>query len=96
MTLQRRIRYFVILVSVIIFCYQLKVALNNLMSDATVDSTEYIPISKLDSPPVITLCPRQGIDEAKIVELGYHIKWENSTYADFDGILAGNREIYNT
>ena len=71
MTLHSRIRYFIILVSVIIFCYQFKVALNNLKSKATVDSTEYVQISDLDSPPVITFCPRQPINEGRLMEWGW-------------------------
>ena len=62
------IRYFVILSSLIIFCYQLNVALQHLMGDSTVDSTELISISKLDSLPVITFCPNQG---GKLDKWGY-------------------------
>ena len=48
------------------------VALENLMSDDTVDSSEYIQISDLDSPPVITFCPRQKLNSEKVDELGYY------------------------
>ena len=68
---QRRIRYFVIFVSLIIFCYQVNTALYNVMSDDTVDSTEYINISNLESPPVITVCPRQSINKQILQEWGY-------------------------
>ena len=71
MTFQRSIRYLVIFVSLIIFCYQLHVALEHLLSIQTVDSTEYIPISDLESPPIITFCPRQVEDEKSLWELGY-------------------------
>ena len=53
------IRNIVILSSLIIFCYQLYTALHNLMSNTSVDSTEKIPISDLEYPPLITICPRQ-------------------------------------
>lgn len=46
-------------------------ALHQILSIDTVDSTEYIPISQLNPPPVITFCPRQGYDEDKLFELGY-------------------------
>ena len=39
----------------------MKVALHNLMSEATVDTTEYIPISELETPPILTLCARQAV-----------------------------------
>ena len=35
------------------------VAVHNLMSNATVDTTEYIPISELETIPLITICSRQ-------------------------------------
>ena len=65
------IRYFVILVSLIAFCYQLIQALCRLMSNAVVDLTEDVPISDLNSPPIITVCPRQPVDHQKLVDLGY-------------------------
>ena len=82
MKFQKGIRYFVIVLSLVIFCYQMTVAFNNLRSDATVDSTEYISISDLDSPPVITFCPRQ------------EAKWENPIegYRRTPHILKGKLE----
>ena len=71
MQVQGGIRCFVIVASVIIFCYQMILALARLMGDATVDSTEYISISDLDSPPVITFCSNQGADYRALIELGY-------------------------
>ena len=68
---QRMIRYFVILVSLIIFCYQLIQALCRLMSNDVVDLTEDVPISDLDSPPVITVCPRQPVNEQQLRYWGY-------------------------
>ena len=70
MAAQRIIRNFVIVASLAIFCYQINVALDNLMSNATVDSTKDIPISDLDSPPVITFCPRQEYDYEILDEWG--------------------------
>ena len=49
----------------------MNVALHNLMSNETIDSTKDIPISNLDSLPVITFCPRQQVNAPKIDELGY-------------------------
>ena len=79
MVLLQRIRYLVIVVSLVIFCYQIDVALYNLMSDDTVDSTEYIPISHLDPLPIITFCPRQEED------------WKNGEkgFASIDHLLKG-------
>ena len=47
------------------------IALENLMSNATVDSTEYIPISDLKSPPLITFCPRQEQNLTTLKKHGY-------------------------
>ena len=71
MKIQNLIRNFVILASVIIFCYQLTTALNKLLSDATVDSSEEVPISDLEYPPLITICPRQEKQWQSIKEWGY-------------------------
>ena len=65
------IRYFVILVSLIAFCYQLIQALCRLMSNDVVDLTEDVPISDLDSPPVITVCPRQPVNRQQLIDWGY-------------------------
>ena len=65
------IRYLVVLASLIIFCYQMNIALHHLMSVDTVDSSEYIPISDLDSPPVITICPMLKQDVKPLNDLGY-------------------------
>ena len=70
MRVQQGIRNFVIAASLIIFCYQFIVALENVMSESTVDSTENIPISNLDPLPLITFCPRQEID-LKFQTIGY-------------------------
>ena len=71
MKMDSMIRNIVILTSLIIFCYQLYTALHNLMSNTSVDSTEKIPISDLEYPPLITICPRQREDEKTVRELGY-------------------------
>ena len=46
-------------------------ALHHLMNEETVDSTEFISISDLESPPVITFCPRQGENKELLEEYGY-------------------------
>ena len=71
MDFQRGLRYLVIFGSLFIFCYQFRVALRHLVSETTVDSTEYISIADLDTPPVVTICPRQPVDEEKLKDLGY-------------------------
>ena len=71
MQIQRSIRYFVIVVSLIIFCYQMRVAIENLKSNATADSTENISISDINTSPVITFCPKQGADFDVLKEFGY-------------------------
>ena len=49
----------------------MNVALDNLLSDVSVDSTEYVQISELEHPPIITFCPRQPINEIKLVQYGW-------------------------
>ena len=70
------------------------------MSKATVDSTEYIPITDLDSPPVITLCPRQEYDEEKLKEWGYcrsyfFCIWNCECNLFIESFLLGNNENRN-
>ena len=60
------------------------------MSEGTVDSSEYIPISKIGSIPVITFCPRQGVDSKMLTGLGYR----ESLYGIGD-ILAGTDLLYS-
>ena len=55
------IRYVVILISVIIFSYQISNAWKQLISKPILDKTEYFPITDLDNPPIITFCPKQPI-----------------------------------
>ena len=71
MEFEGRIRHIVIIISLIIFSYQLKVALEQLIGKETVDSSENIKISELETLPVITFCPRQGPDLAKLRDFGY-------------------------
>ena len=50
----------------------MRTALHQILSQETVDSTDYIKISDLDSPPVITFCPRQiDIYKKDLGEWGY-------------------------
>ena len=71
MDIVKQIRYFVIISSLIIFCYQFSRALHHLLGWETVDSTEHILVSHLDSPPVLTFCPRQDKNIEKFYEYGY-------------------------
>ena len=67
------IRYLVILISITIFCYQINIAWETLLSTPTVDKTDYIPVTKqkVKDLPIITLCPRQTIDVKELEEMGY-------------------------
>ena len=80
------IRYVVILISVIIFSYQISNAWKQLISKPILDKTEYFPITDLDNPPIITFCPKQpimnkskellkkwGYDKPKSPSLDFHI-----------------------
>ena len=93
MELKSKVRYFVIKASLIIFTYQLNVALHHLMGEETVDSTDYIPISDLDPPPVISFCPRQKEDKMKLKEWGWY--W-GQIYGDVRLLLAGKKDENET
>ena len=72
----------------------MKTALENLMSEPTVDSTEHISIMNLEAPPVITICPRQPITEEtkqQLIELGYRSK--NQVSDLFKGVTS-NIELF--
>jgi hypothetical protein len=60
---------------VIFFCLQFKQALENLISPQLIDSTQIQDIDKIQHP-LITLCPRNQINEARLKDLGYreHIR----------------------
>ena len=60
------VRHAVVFVSLIIFCYQIKTGLEKLISEPTVDSSEFFPIYDLSEPPIITLCPRNNIATTKL------------------------------
>ena len=59
------------------------------MSDFIDPATEYISISDLDSPPVITLCPRQEYDSKLLGEWGYSSSLFYAT-GDITDLLRGN------
>ena len=79
------IRYVVILISIFIFCYQISIAWKKLISKPTVDKTEYISITDLESPPIMTFCPRQhimDISKKQLRKWGYD-KPKNPKKIDF-------------
>ena len=88
MELQIQIRYLVVSASLIIFWYQLNTALDHLLREDTVDTSEYVSISDMDSPPIITFCPRQGANSQKMFGLGYGKHWYGITYS-VDDLLQG-------
>ena len=50
---------------------KVNVAMNKLQSKHTVDSTQSLPISEMDQPPVITICPQNEQNEIFLQEAGY-------------------------
>ena len=57
------------------------------MSKATVDSTEYIPISDLNSPPIITFCPKQAENRILLFKWGY--------FGSISNFLTGSYKVRN-
>ena len=76
------LKFIVLLLSFVMFCYQLDIATMNLMDPPTVDSTYERAITDDDSP-MITICPTNQSINANLAKLGYF---------NFDGILTGYLE----
>ena len=70
----------------------MNIALHSLKEKVTVDSTEDVPISELETPPVITFCPQQEVDLDTLNEWGY-FKVRNLLTGTFDSELL---HYYNT
>ena len=67
----------ILLVSVALFCYQMKIAFNKLVNRSLVDATKYFNIKEIE-PPLITFCP--------------HDQWNNTQveYWDMPDFLKGS------
>ena len=74
-----KFKKFLLIFSVVMFCYQFKTAIENLISPNLVDSTSIKNIEEINLP-IITICPRNQLNKAKLKELGY---------VDFSNVLYG-------
>ena len=72
---QKYVKIGIVLLSMIFFCLQFKQALENLISPQLIDSTRNQDINKIKHP-LITLCPKNQINETRLKDLGYgeHIR----------------------
>ena len=51
---------------------KVNVARVKLQSRKTVDSSESLPLSNLNQPPVLTTCPKTDHNDSVLEESGYH------------------------
>ncbi len=63
------IRYIVLIISLAMFCFQLRIAVINLISPPTVDSTIEKDITEVDLP-IITICPYDQTNLTRLREIG--------------------------
>ncbi len=70
MDLVRIFKFFVFIISFVMFCYQLNIATINLMDPPTVLS-QYERDATEDDMPLVTFCPTNQIDSTRMRELGY-------------------------
>ena len=67
----KAVKRLILLLSFIMFFYQAQIAVNNLRNPPVVDTTETLNIGDVD-PPLITICPLNQFNQAKIKEFGYN------------------------
>ena len=61
---------FILAFSFVMFCFQAKIAFDNLLYPPVVDSTEKFNIAEIDSP-LITICPLDTINHTILESFGY-------------------------
>ncbi len=66
----RLIKICVLLASLTMFYFQMKVSFENLANPPIVTTEERLSFEDID-PPLITICPQNQIDETKLKNLGY-------------------------
>ena len=74
-----KLKKFLLIFSVVMFCYQFKTAIENLISPNLVDSTSIKNVEEINFP-LITICPTNQLNKAKLKEL---------EYVDFSNVLYG-------
>ena len=80
------LKFSVLVISFAMFCYQLNIATLNLMDPPTVDSTFERNIADYDIP-VVTICPINQTNYAKLMELKYYTK---------ENVLRGETSCHDT
>ena len=72
MKVQKKIKFTVFIFSFIMFCIQLRIAIMNLIDPPLVDNTYEKEITRNDMP-LITICPNNQTNVAKLQEIGYKL-----------------------
>ncbi len=94
MSLVSSFKVFILLLSTIMFIYQLVGSINNYINPNIADTTSMI--SREDIPlPLITICPLDQLNEAKMEQLGYNVTI-SSIESFFYGLKWTNERIYIT
>ena len=70
MEIRRKLKLLTLLLSIVMFLFQLRIAIINLISPSTVVSTREIDISEIDLP-LITVCPVNQTNTTMLTKLGY-------------------------
>ena len=71
--LQNKVRFFIICVSVGMFCFQFNIAMNNILEPPVIDTTYYKSIGEVELP-LITVCPTNQTNLAALKEFGYKVE----------------------
>ncbi len=70
-------KFIIFILSSAMFLFQLSISVNNLMNPNIADTTQIISIEQI-SLPLITICPRNQLNNSKITALGYSISEHRS------------------
>ena len=70
MEIRRKLKLLTLLLSIVMFLFQLRIAIINLISPSTVVTTREMDISEIDLP-LITICPLNQTNTEMLAKLGY-------------------------
>ena len=71
----RALKWLILAFSLIMFFYQMQIAVNKFLTPPVVDSTDLLNIADIE-PPLITVCPLNQLGTANLMKMGYRISTE--------------------
>ena len=86
---EQLLRKLVFIVSTLVFVYQIGISTFNLLYPQVADTTEIDILQKI-KPPLITICPRDQVNESKVKELGFSYNLTGHTLTFLMGIKKDN------